>query len=545
MNRNVVKNLKAMFDVNLPIIYIEDFDFVRVDEIINEAAGHWNISEWNPGVGEIGFRQYRPYEDSKVIGKKDQPNDRTLIDYLRNIYNPAYDITTIDGNIRKEFATPSIYVLREIQEEIDKPEVKTLLALIAQRHLYEQGYDRFIIISSSVRKVPVEIEKYVSYLDTWPMPAEGQEGRKEYERQLDRIMDEHCQANNYEMTSEDRKVLKQMLTGMLPFDIDRVIDMAMSSNGTLNKDDAKLLQVQKKTMVKQSGVLELVDTPDNLDSIGGMDCLKDYLKGKSEIYKDITTAHEYGVNIPKGVFIVGMPGCGKSLCAKASAAVFSCPLLKLDMGSLMGKYVGESESNLRKAIKIAEAVSPSILWIDEIEKAFSGINNDSDGMLRRMFGYFLTWMQDKNSCVYVIATANNADNLPPELKRKGRFDEIFCVNLPTEKEREAIFKVHLKKRKKATWGNVDINKIAKEYSLITSGFNGADIESVINESVEELFRHRNEKNTKALGDIIGTKVKETISISKSCKKQIDEMNKIFSESSFKDASNGQLTGKNN
>lgn len=297
MNRNVVKDLRAMFDVNLPIIYIEDFDFVRVDEIINEAAGHWNISEWNPGVGEIGFRQYRPYENSNIIGKKDQPNDRTLIDYLRNIYNPAYDIISVDGNIRKEFVTPSIYVLREIQEEIDKPEVKTLLALIAQRHLYEQGYDRFIIISSSVRKIPVEIEKYVSYLDTWPMPAEGQEGRKEYEKQLDRIMDEHCQANNYEMTSEDRKVLKQMLTGMTPFDIDRVIDMAMSSNGTLNKDDAKLLQVQKKTMVKQSGVLELVDTPDNLDSIGGMKCLKDYLKGKSEIYKDITIAHEYGVNM--------------------------------------------------------------------------------------------------------------------------------------------------------------------------------------------------------------------------------------------------------
>lgn len=544
MNRNVVKDLRAMFDVNLPIIYIEDFDFVRVDEIINEAAGHWNISEWNPGVGEIGFRQYRPYENSNIIGKKDQPNDRTLIDYLRNIYNPAYDIISVDGNIRKEFVTPSIYVLREIQEEIDKPEVKTLLALIAQRHLYEQGYDRFIIISSSVRKIPVEIEKYVSYLDTWPMPAEGQEGRKEYEKQLDRIMDEHCQANNYEMTSEDRKVLKQMLTGMTPFDIDRVIDMAMSSNGTLNKDDAKLLQVQKKTMVKQSGVLELVDTPDNLDSIGGMKCLKDYLKGKSEIYKDITIAHEYGVNIPKGVFIVGMPGCGKSLCAKASAAVFSCPLLKLDMGSLMGKYVGESESNLRKAIKIAEAVSPSILWIDEIEKAFSGINNDSDGMLRRMFGYFLTWMQDKSSSVYVIATANNADNLPPELKRKGRFDEIFCVNLPTMEEREAIFKVHLKKRKKATWGNVDINQIAKEYASVTDGFNGADIESVINESIEELFRSRNDKNIKTLKEIIGNKVKETISISKSCKKQIDEMNRIFSESSFKDASSGRLTGKN-
>lgn len=538
MNQRVVNNLRAMFDVNLPIVYIEDFDFVRVDEIINEAAGDWAISEWNPGVGEIGFCEY-------ANGKKASPNETTLKEYLRNIYSPARDLENpITKKMYPDLSEPQIFVLREIQDLIEEPEIKSLLELIAQRHLYEDGFDRFVIISSCVRRVPQELESYVTYLDTWPMPAEGQDGRSDYEGELDNIMNDHCVANNYEMSDEDRKVLKQKLTGMSPFDIDRVIDMAMSSNGTLNKDDAQLLQVQKKTMVKQSGVLELIDSPESIDSIGGMKALKDYLVEKSAIYKDIASAQEFGVSIPKGVFIVGMPGCGKSLCAKASAAIFNCPLLKLDMGSLMGKYVGESESNLRKAIKIAEAVAPSVLWIDEIEKAFSGVGNDDNGMLRRMFGYFLTWMQDKTSSVYVIATANNADNLPPELKRKGRFDEIFCVNLPTKEERSAIFTVHLKKRQKPAWGKVDIDKLSSKFSedTKTKGFNGADIESVVSESVEELFRKRGDKSAK-LEDIIDNKLENAISISTSCKKQIDSMEAAFKESSFKDAATGKITGQ--
>ena len=373
MNNNVVKSLRDMFDVNLPIVYIEDFDFVRVDQIICKAAEGYDISEWSSGVGEIDHEAYSN-------GKKCAPNGVSLHEYLQGIYSPQYDIENpLNGKVNKEFAKPSVYVLREIQDFIDNPEIKTMLALISQRHLYEKDYDRFIIISSSVRKVPVEIEKYVTYLDTWPMPAEGKDGREEYDEQIDRIIGEHCDTNNYEIEDADKSALKQMLTGMNPFDIDRVIDMAMSSNGTLNREDAKLLQVQKKTMVKQSGVLELIDTPESLDKIGGMKFLKKYLQDKAGVYKDLVNAHAAGVSIPKGVFIVGMPGCGKSLCAKASAAVFGCPLLKLDMGSLMGKYVGESEANLRKAIKIAEAVSPSVLWIDEIEKAFSGINNANDG----------------------------------------------------------------------------------------------------------------------------------------------------------------------
>ncbi len=221
------------------------------------------------------------------------------------------------------------------------------------------------------------------------------------------------------------------------------------------------------------------------------------------------------------------------------------PLLKLDMGSMMGKYVGESESNLRRAIKIAEAAAPCVLWIDEIEKGFSGVGGSNSEVVTRMFGYFLTWMQDKTSSVYVIATANNANNLPPELKRKGRFDEIFCVNLPNEEERKAIFAVHLKKKEKIAGDRISIpdEKGIEDIAKATDGFNGADIESVVDETVEKAYRDllkETDSEKKKVMTITISALKDqsskTMSISKSCKTQIEDMKKVFKESNFTNAS---------
>ena len=371
------------------------------------------------------------------------------------------------------------------------------------------------------------MDKYVSYLDI-PFPDE---------EEINRLIDEHIEVNCYDnFKDEDRKKLMPSLKGMSYFEIDRMLDMAMSSNGSLSAEDTEMILQQKKSMVKKSGLLELVDTPESLDGIGGMDALKDYLQHKSKVMGNLPKAIDYGVAVPKGVFIVGMPGCGKSLCAKASAKLFNTPLLKLDMGSMMGKYVGESEGNLRKAIKIAEAAAPCVLWIDEIEKAFSGVGGNND-IMTRMFGYFLSWMQDKTSSVYVIATANNADKLPPELKRKGRFDEIFCVNLPNKEERKAIFKIHINKKKQ----NLDDSSL-NSVSQITDGFNGADIESVVNEAVEKCFLDKLEgKDTMFDASLLKEIAGKTISISKSCKKQIDDMKKAFKENNFKDATTGEIT----
>lgn len=504
MSNNVCDSLKKMIDVNTPIIYICDYDFVRVDNIISKALNPKKIFEWNPATGTTAFLS----KLSIGLGR-----EQSLESFL-------YDKYTDDDSSEKYL------VLKEIHDYIDEPTIKTLLLLMSQRRLYDPQYNITIIILSTILKVPNEIEKYVSYLE-FDYPDEDE---------INALIEEHIEVNFYDrskFTQSDRDKLMPSLKGMTSFEIDRMLDMAMSSNGSLSAEDTEMILKQKKQMVKKSGLLELIDTPENLSDIGGMNALKEYLERKAKVIKQLSEAYKFGVSIPKGIFIVGMPGCGKSLCAKASAALFEAPLLKLDMGSMMGKYVGESESNLRKAIRIAEAASPCILWIDEIEKAFSGVKDGNSDILMRMFGYFLSWLQDKKSAVYVIATANNAENLPPELKRKGRFDEIFCVDLPNEKERNDIFKVHLKKRNRDI--NFDISNLVK----YTKGFNGADIEMVVTETIEECFL---DKNNNFSENLLIEKAKQTVSISRSCKKQIEAMKILFKDSSFKDATTGQIVG---
>ena len=386
-----------------------------------------------------------------------------------------------------------------------------------------------------------ELIPYVSYLEPY-YPKE---------KEINQLIDAHREVNHDEggFSEEDRKALLQSLKGLTAFEIDRTLDMAMSDNGNLRASDTKMILKQKKQMVKKSGLLEFIETTEKKEDIGGLDYLKEYLEAKSKVMKEIVKAQDFTVRVPKGIFIVGMPGCGKSLCAKATAALFNAPLLKMDMGSMMGKYVGESEGRLRNAIKLAEATAPCILWIDEIEKAFTGVGSESSEVITRMFGYFLSWLQEKTSNVYVVATANNAENLPPELKRKGRFDEIFCVNLPTDEEREAIFKVHLNKKKNKAKDNKVIIPNEKELSKLnscTKGFNGADIESVVDETLEALFIELLDDGDDSIEitiDELKEQAQKTISISASCKEQIDNMEKIFGKASFIDAKTGEQTLK--
>ena len=524
-----IDRFKKLVDLNTPLICIRDFDFARVDSLIKESVGNTKIVEWNPVGGYVDFKEKR------TVGLK-----VSLSQFLRELSMDEY---------YEDEQEECFVVLKEIQRYVNPygqglvdPEILFSMQLICQRYLYDRSFHTALIIVCSSIRLPEELDKYAAYLDLGVLGE-----TEDDEEEIEEIINEHLlvNKNSKSLDEQERRKLVFSLKGMSRFDIDRVLDVAMSSNGTLSVSKTPEILEQRKAMIRKSGLVELVDSQESLDSIGGLKDLKNYLKNKSVVFGDISNATAFGVTTPKGVFIVGMPGCGKSLCAKATATIFDAPLIKLDMGSMMGKYQGESEENLRRAIRIAEAAAPCVLWIDEIEKAFSGVGGKEDSTITRMFGHFLTWMQDKQSSVYVVATANNASNLPPELKRKGRFDEIFCVNLPDEKEREQIFKVLLDKKKKQekkcypTDGNFDYKALAR----VTKGFNGADIESVISEAIEHQFLlGQSGKENVCLNDSILKEIaSHTISISKSCEKQINEMVSIFAESSFRDANTGEMT----
>ena len=273
-----------------------------------------------------------------------------------------------------------------------------------------------IIVIAPTLKIPIELEPYMTILTM------------DYLTQADirKIITDFCAEQFLEPVSENLlEELSMTFKGLGEFEIKNILSLAVADDGTITRADLELIFEQKQQVIQKSGILEMIPLKESLDDIGGLENLKKWLRRKSKIFQNVNKAKTFGVDIPKGVLVAGMPGCGKSLTAKAAEKAFEVPLLRLDMGRLMGKYVGESEANMRKAMSLAEAISPCVLWIDEIEKAFAGIGQGggSAEVVTRLFGSFLTWMQEKNSLTFVVATANDIIKMPPELMRKGRFGQ--------------------------------------------------------------------------------------------------------------------------
>jgi hypothetical protein len=316
-------------------------------------------------------------------------------------------------------------------------------------------------------------------------------------------------------TTQASDVILRALQGMTLHQARQIIAQCVVEQGSLSPGDVQTILQRKVQAIKDGGLLEYYPVEDNRFELGGFTNLKSWLDRAQVGF----TAEAKALNLtpPRGIMLVGVPGCGKSLAAKAIAREWKLPLLKLDAGRLFDKFVGESEKNFRKAIEMAESLSPIVLWIDEIEKAMvaGGGSGDADaGLSRRLFGAFLTWLQEKQQDVFVVATANNLSSLPPELLRKGRFDEIFFVDLPDDTERESIWKIHLGLRKQDS-KTFDLSKIVSA----SDGFSGSEIEQAV---VAALYRALHQK-TPLTTDLLIEELTQTVPLSVTRREDIDTL----------------------
>ena len=413
-----------------------------------------------------------------------------------------------------------LIALKDITAYLDEPRIVSKIKGIAR--LINQGADANVIIVSTTLVIPKELEKYITILEMDYLNTDEIKG----------IIRSFINENSIENISDS--LIDELATafkGLTEFEINNLLALSYADDGELTRRDLHLIFEQKQQTIKKAGILEMIPLKESIEDIGGLENLKEWLVRKAKVYKNMSIAKAYGVDMPKGVLIAGVPGCGKSLSAKAVAKLFEVPLLRLDMGRLMGKYVGESEGNLRKAISLAEAISPCVLWIDELEKAFAGIGGNGGGaeVTTRLFGNFLTWMQEKESPTFVVATANDITKLPLELMRKGRFDEIFYVGLPDEEERKRIFEIHISKRRSQDLNGIRVIDLVKK----SKGFSGADIEGVVKDAVESAFADG--KNSIETQDIISA-ISNTHSLSEIMKEDLDKMTKEYESRKFKNAS---------
>ncbi len=367
---------------------------------------------------------------------------------------------------------PGIYIFKDMHPFIEAPATTRWLRDAVASF---KGTQKAIILMSPVQQVPVELEKEVVVLD-FPLPDMAE---------LDEVLTAQLdQVRPRRMTTETREKLLKAALGLTRDEAQKVYRKAKVTAGRLTEEEVEIILSEKKQLIRRNGILEYIDVDETIDAIGGLEELKRWLQQRSNAFTE--RAREYGLPQPKGMLILGVPGCGKSLIAKTTSRLWGLPLLRLDMGRVYdGSMVGRSEANLRNALKTAESISPAILFIDEMDKAFGGSAGSSDsdgGTSSRIFGSFLTWMQDKTSPVFVMATANRVERLPGEFLRKGRFDEIFFVDLPNMEERKEIFRIHLSKRRREI-ERFDIEQLA----TICDGFSGAEIEQAIIAAMYEAF----------------------------------------------------------
>src|SRR5438552_2536822 len=442
-----VSDLDTLIRARYPLIYLVTWEEQRLDAILMDVAQNHGKSLLTWSI----TRGLRRMSGARTLTISEQ--SRGPIDALAAI-----------GKLTE----PSLVVLKDFHPFLDSPQVVRAMRELAQD--LKSTYTTVILLSPSP-VIPIELEKEISVLDV-PLP-----GFRDLVQLLKEIVAVVRQGNKarVELSKDEAEQLIKAAQGLTLSEAENAFAKAIANDGVLNKDDIRLVLDEKRQVVRKSGLLEFVNLDEHLGNVGGLEELKSWLTGRNGAFSE--PARKFGLPAPKGLLLLGVQGCGKSLTAKAIASAWALPLLRLDLGRIFSSLIGSSEENLRRAIRVAENVSPTVLWIDEIEKGLAGSSGSAvtdSGVSARVFGSLLTWLQEKTAPVFVVATANRIEALPPELLRNGRFDEIFFIDLPSAAERREIFRIHIEKRHRDP-AKFDLDAL----STTAEGYSGSEIEQAI------------------------------------------------------------------
>jgi hypothetical protein len=474
------EELSLLVRSRYPLIYIPTGEEERAEGAIAQCAR------------ELGGDR-TVYTWDYVDGYQGNPNDNGF-----GRRNPLQALELIE---KVPASAAAIFVLRDYHRFLDdisiSRKLRNLLKLL-------KAQPKNIIILSAQLSVPDELSSIITVLE-FPLPSVS-----EIQLEVERLLG----ATSSHLSPSDIDELVRSCQGLALERIRRVLARGIAAHGSFEPGDIDLILEEKRQTIRQTQILEFYPASESISDIGGLDSLKDWLLKRGNAFSE--KARQYGIPHPRGLMLVGIQGTGKSLTAKAIAHHWHLPLLRLDVGRLFGGLVGESESRTRQMIQLAEALAPCILWIDEIDKAFAGFDGRGDsGTTSRVFGTFVTWLAEKTSPVFVVATANNIQALPPEMLRRGRFDEIFFVGLPSQEEREAIFNVHLSRLRPHNLAVYDLKRLAYE----TPDFSGAEIEQSIIEAMHIGFS----QNRDFTNDDILSAVSQIIPLARTAQQQIEAL----------------------
>ncbi len=429
----------------------------------------------------------------------------------KDVRDPLRALENVD-----KYEDHAVFVLRDFHPYLADPTIVRRLRDLCRSFSKTSKYKKHIILLSPIFKAPLELEKDMAVVD-FDLP-----GRAEIQDIVQATLDSVPMKDRASIRLvKDQDLRERVVEAALGLTANEIRSVLSKSLVRTRDFDIETILNEKKHIIRKSGILEFFESREQWDDIGGLEILKDWLKKRQLAFTQ--RAREFGLPIPKGILLIGVPGCGKSLTAKAVSSLWQMPLLRLDVGKVFSSLVGSSEENIRRAIRTAEAVAPSILWLDELEKGFSGTKSSGEsdaGTTARVFASFITWLQEKQSQVFVIATANDVSLLPPELLRKGRFDEIFFVDLPSPRERAEIVRIQIEKLNRRSTvhrdpTNFDVERIVAS----TQGFSGAEVEQAIISALYDAFEAKEDLTTER----IIKSASEMIPLAYTMKENIDAM----------------------